>query len=117
MIESIKKNGKGIILMIISSIFACVGQLMWKIAAQSGFLFLVIGFFLYGIGAIVMIVAYKYGKVSVLQPVLSINYVFSILLARFVLNERMTLQKIIGVTIIIFGVLLVAGGDEVDTRV
>ena len=59
-----------------------------------------------------MIVAYKFGKVSVLQPVLSLNYILSIVLAAVVLKEKITLLKCIGVLIIFAGVLLIAGGDE-----
>lgn len=113
MIESLKRNKVGIILMICSSICACLGQLLWKLSADGGFLFLIGGFFLYGIGALTMIVAYKFGKVSVLQPVLSLNFILSIILAATVLDEKITLIKCIGVLTIMVGVLLIAGGDEV----
>lgn len=71
------------------------------------------GFFLYGIGAVTMIIAYKFGKVSILQPILSLNYILSIILGATVLNETITLTKCIGVLGIMLGVLLIAGGDEV----
>jgi drug/metabolite transporter (DMT)-like permease len=110
--ESFKKNKYGILLMIISSICVCVGQLFWKLSINSGVLFLIIGFILYCIGALIMIVAYKFGSLSVLQPVLSLNYVLSIILASTILNEKITLIKVIGVLIIIVGVVLVGGGDD-----
>lgn len=113
MIESLKQNKKGILLMICSSICACLGQLLWKLSADGGFIFLIAGFFLYGIGALTMIIAYKFGKVSILQPVLSLNYILSIILAATVLNEEITLVRCIGVLGIMAGVLLIAGGDEV----
>lgn len=59
-----------------------------------------------------MMVAYRFGSLSVLQPMLSLNYVFSIVLSDFVLKETITLLKCIGVLIIISGVILIAGGDE-----
>lgn len=99
--------------MICSSICACLGQLLWKLSADDGFIFLIAGFFLYGIGALTMIIAYKFGKVSILQPVLSLNYILSIILAATVLNEEITLVRCIGVLGIMAGVLLIAGGDEV----
>ena len=71
-----------------------------------------LGFFFYGIGALVMLVAYRFGKLSVLQPMLSLNYVLSIILASVVLKEQITVIKCIGVFIIISGVVLIAGGDE-----
>lgn len=60
-----------------------------------------------------MIIAYKFGKVSILQPILSLNYILSIILGATVLNETITLTKCIGVLGIMLGVLLIAGGDEV----
>lgn len=112
MIESIQKNKKGILLMIVSSICVCVGQLFWKLSSTNGTVFLLSGFVFYGMGALVMIVAYKYGKLSVLQPMLSLNYVLSMILAALVLNEAITLLKLIGVIMIILGVVMIAGGDE-----
>ncbi len=109
---SFEKNKNGIMLMIISSLFACVGQLFWKISVTEGVSFLAIGFLLYGIGALVMIVAYKHGSLSVLQPMLSLNYVLSILLAVLILKEQITILKIIGVSAIILGVVLIGGGDN-----
>ena len=111
MIESFQKNKKGILLMFLSSIFVCVGQLLWKLSAQYGILVMLAGFCFYGIGAIVMLMAYRFGKLSVLQPMLSLNYVLSILLAAGVLKEKITLLKCIGV-LVIAGVVLIAGGDE-----
>ena len=73
---------------------------------------MLIGFCFYGVGALVMIVAYKYGKLSVLQPMLSLNYVLSIILATIVLKEEIALLKCIGVLVIIVGVIFIAGGDE-----
>jgi drug/metabolite transporter (DMT)-like permease len=108
---SLKKNKYGILLMIISSIFACIGQLFWKLSGDKGILFLTIGFIFYAIGALIMIIAYKFGSLSVLQPVLSLNYVLSLILAQIVLNEIITLVKVVGVLIIIFGVVLIGGGD------
>lgn len=112
MLESFQKNKKGILLMLVSSLCVCVGQLLWKLSATEGIIFMLVGFFLYGVGALVMLVAYRFGKLSVLQPMLSMNYVLSIVLAAVVLKEEITLLKCIGVFIIITGVILIAGGDE-----
>ncbi len=111
MIDSFQKNKKGILLMLVSSVCVCIGQLLWKLSAEEGILVLLAGFAFYGVGAMVMILAYRFGKLSVLQPVLSLNYVLSILLAALVLKEEITLLKCTGVLIIIAGVILIAGGD------
>lgn len=112
MIESLQKNKKGILLMLSSSGCACVGQLLWKISANKGIIFLLLGFCFYAMGALLMIVAYKFGKLSVLQPMLSLNYVLSIILGYLVLNESVTILKCMGVLVIIAGVLMIVGGDE-----
>lgn len=112
MLESFKKNKYGIMLMILSSICVCIGQLLWKLSVKQGIMLLLAGFVLYGVGAVIMIVAYKFGSLSVLQPMLSLNYVISIVLASTVLNEDITLMKIIGVLIIMLGVILIGGGDD-----
>lgn len=111
MLQSIKKNKKGILLMCLSSICVCFGQLLWKLSTQNGVFLLLLGFGLYGIGALIMLIAYRFGSLSVLQPVLSLNYVFSIILSSTILHETINLEKCIGVLIIIAGVLLIAGGD------
>ncbi len=112
MIESIQRNKKGILLMVVSSLCVCIGQLLWKLSAEYGLLVMLAGFVFYGVGALVMLVAYRFGKLSVLQPMLSMNYVISIFLAAFVLKETITLIKCLGVLVIIAGVIMIAGGDE-----
>lgn len=98
--------------MLVSSLCVCVGQLLWKLSAEQGTGMLLLGFCFYGVGALVMITAYKFGKLSVLQPMLSLNYVLSIVLAAIVLKEEITILKCIGVLVIMFGVIMIAGGDE-----
>ena len=112
MIESLKANKKGILLMLLSSICVCIGQLFWKLSGDMGVLVMIAGFAFYGIGALIMLAAYRFGKLSVLQPMLSLNYVLSIILAAIVLKEEITVMKCIGVLFIIAGVVMIAGGDK-----
>jgi undecaprenyl phosphate-alpha-L-ara4N flippase subunit ArnE len=105
-------NKKGILLMLVSSLCVCIGQLLWKLSADMGIIVMLAGFLFYGAGALVMLIAYRFGKLSVLQPMLSLNYVLSIILAAAVLKESITILKCIGVIVIISGVVLIAGGDE-----
>jgi undecaprenyl phosphate-alpha-L-ara4N flippase subunit ArnE len=110
--ESFTKNKIGILLMIASSFFACIGQLFWKLSVDYGLFILLIGFIFYFIGALLMLVAYKFGSLSVLQPILSFNYIISIIMAAVFLKEPLTLAKVAGVIIIMFGVVLIGGGDD-----
>lgn len=110
--ESFIKNRKGILMMLCAAVFACVGQLFWKLSTTNGILYMLIGFVLYGIGALLMLVAYRYGSVSVLQPMLSANYALSAILGILVLQEKISVLKVIGIIIITTGVILIAGGDD-----
>ena len=112
MLKSFQKNKKGIVLMIIAAVFAAFGQLAWKLSAAQGILLAILGLGLYGLGAILMILAYRFGKVSVLQPMLSFSYVLSIVLGYYILRESMNLFKVLGIGSIIIGVILIAGGDS-----
>lgn len=111
MLESFQKNKKGIFLMLVSALCVCIGQLFWKLSAKQGIVILLAGFCFYGIGALVMLLAYRFGKLSVLQPMLSLNYVLGTILAAFVLKEEISVLKCIGVLVIIAGVVMIAGGD------
>lgn len=110
--ESFVRNRKGILLMLCSSICVCVGQLLWKLSTEYGVWWMLFGFGFYGVGALIMLIAYRFGSLSVLQPMLSMNYVLSIILGAVVLKENVTILKVIGVLIIIAGVILIGGGDE-----
>ena len=103
---------KGITLMLLSSLCVCLGQLLWKLSISLGILYLFFGFCLYGIGAVIMLYAYRFGKLSVLQPVLSMNYVLSTLLGVLVLGESFSLKAFIGIAIIIVGVIVLGGSDK-----
>lgn len=112
MLNSIAKNRKGIILMVLSSIFVCFGQLMWKLSVEQGIYLIIFGFILYGVGALFMLVAYRFGSLSVLQPILSLNYVLAIIIGSTILHETITRSRIIGIVIIIIGIIFIAGGDD-----
>lgn len=112
MIESLKKNKKGIAMMLGSASCVCLGQLFWKLQVEGGWGFLVAGFALYIVGALLMVLGYRHGKLSVLQPVLSLSYVLSVVLGFLVLGEQLSWQKCLAILVIMFGVFLVAGGDE-----
>jgi drug/metabolite transporter (DMT)-like permease len=101
----------GILLMLVSSLFVCFGQLFWKLSVSRGTPFLIIGVFLYVIGAFIMLKAYHFGKLSVLQPVLSMNYVLSTMLSIWILGETFNLQMGVGICIIICGVVILGGKE------
>ena len=112
MIESLKQNKIGILLILFASLCLCTGQLFWKISVLGSIWFLGGGFILYGMGTVLMFSAYRFGNMSILQPMLSMNYVFGVILAIQVLNENIGLLQLIGITIITLSVILLGGSDE-----
>ena len=112
MSEPNKENKKGILLMLLSALFACVGQLLWKVYVEFGIYILFIGFLLYGLGALLMTIAYKFGELSVLQPILSLNYVLSLCIGAIYLHETVTIRRIIGALVIMLGVIFIIKGAK-----
>jgi drug/metabolite transporter (DMT)-like permease len=111
LLSSIKKNLKGIIIIIIASLLTSIGQLFWKISNGTDYKWLLIGFACYGIGAVCMVVALRFGSLSVLHPMLSFGYIFAIFLGNFVLKEQITAVQYLAILIIMVGVVFIGGGD------
>lgn len=113
-----KTQNKGIFLMILSALATCTGQLMWKLSSVQGnvMLYILIGFVLYGTGALLMVIAFRFGEVSVLQPMLSIGFVFSLLLAVMVLHESINFTKIFGILLIMAGIFFLSRSGEDKTE-
>lgn len=112
MITSYSKNKKGILLMIMSSVCVSIGQLFWKLSNTCGYLHLILGFFFYIAGSLVMIKAYHYGELHVLQPILSLGYILSLIFGIIILNEEVNILNFIGVALIILGVFFIINGEK-----
>jgi undecaprenyl phosphate-alpha-L-ara4N flippase subunit ArnE len=105
-----KKQSIGITLMLCCAMFMCFGQFVWKY--YGGPISLLAGFVIYGIGAMMMLAAYRFGRLSVLQPINSISYVFAALVGALVFDEAVNGIRIFGIVVIIVGIVLLAGGEE-----
>lgn len=68
---------------------------------------LYIGGFLYLVSALVDIYVLRYLDYSAALPFTAITYIWTLLLAYFVLKERISKKKILGVGMIILGAILV----------
>lgn len=113
-IHSFKQNKVGIILIIITSLMTSLGQLFWKLAQEDNkiIFYMLLGFGFYGVGTILMILAFRYGSFSVLHPFLACGYVFALVWSQIFLNESITMNQIIGIILIIGAVVFIGGGDE-----
>lgn len=104
----------GIPLMLLASTCTCIGQLCWKLAALKGSLsFYILGFLLYGSGAVLMIISFRFGELSILHPMLSMGYILSLVLGAHILKEPVTITKICGVIFILIGMVFlgISGKD------
>ncbi len=105
---------KGILLVILSAFCSSFGQLIWKMIptfdfpAFIGYFF---GLFFYGMGALLLIVAFRFGEMSILHPMLSFGFVFAIIWSSIFLKEDISVQKLIGTALIIAGVIVLAVGN------
>ncbi|ETT50053.1 hypothetical protein C162_12481 [Paenibacillus sp. FSL R7-269] len=111
-IESFHKNKKGIIYILCSAVCTSLGQALWKLFSENQWIFLISGFILYFFGAVLMIVAFRHGSLSVLHPLLSVGYLFALVIGYFLLNEAVSPKELLGIVIILIGVLLIGGGDH-----
>lgn len=110
-----------IAVLIVSTVLSSVGAFLFKRASkelrfEARTLLnveLIVGLGLYGISAILTIIAYKGGELTVLVPLGSLNYLWAAFLAQWFLGERMNSWKWSGIGLIIFGIGLVGLGGVV----
>lgn len=99
---------EGILLMVVSAAFVGSGQLLFKLGSTGDILLLLSGFACNAAGALAMIFAYKFGPLSVLQPMISLSYVLALVLGVLVLREPVDETKITGVFLICAGVVCIS---------
>lgn len=98
--------------MLLASLLVAMGQFFWKFSYGHSPFYLIAGFFVYGFGALLMIIAFRYGKLSVVHPVLSMSYVFGVAISYFGLREILAWHQYTGIAVIMMGVSMIAGGDR-----
>ena len=115
-----KKNMKlAMILILSAATMSSLGQLAWKFGADAtsnsmAIILYIIGFLAAGLGMVILMISFRYGDVSILQPMMSIGFALSIFFGAIFLNEPITLTKIFGTLFIIAGSALLGyeGGRD-----
>ena len=116
-----KKQNMGIVLVIFCTFLTSIGQIYLKTGASTLSFDvlqiltnykLIIGCLFYGLGAIVMIIALKFGELSVIYPLISLSFIWVSLGSIFFLGESFNINKLIGVFSIISGVGMIGIGDK-----
>ena len=68
------------------------------------------GMAVYGVGAVLMVLALRHGELSVLYPLISLSYVWVAVLSVVVFGEIMNVYKIAGICAIMAGVAVLGSG-------
>lgn len=68
---------------------------------------IITGVILYLLGTILFLYLLRSQELSVLYPMTSLSYIFVAIFSAFILKERINAYKLIGISLIIFGVVLV----------
>jgi len=65
-----------------------------------------LGLGLYGVSTIVFIFALKFGELTIVYPLTSLTYVWITIISKKFLNERISVQRWLGIGLIITGIAL-----------
>ncbi len=71
-----------------------------------------IGLCLYGVGAVMLVAALKYGELSILYPIIALGFVWVNLLSLRFLGESIGLIQWAGIVFIMFGVSFIGFGSR-----
>jgi len=73
---------------------------------------LMVGYSLYGVSTVLLILALRDGELSILYPVISLTYVWVTLLSLLFFKERVNAWKLVGVAVIVAGVAMLGKGNK-----
>lgn len=75
---------------------------------------LALGVFFFCFSSIFFVLGLREGELSVLYPMVSVGYVWTLLWSRLFFGERLTATKFAGLALILIGVLMVGLGTDRD---
>src|SRR5215469_14315341 len=73
---------------------------------------LIVGYSIYGVNTLLMVLALKDGEMSMLYPIIALTYVWTTLLSYTVLGEPSNAYKNIGIVTIVIGVAIMGRGGR-----
>jgi len=102
-------NLAALYLALMGSIFGALSMLFLKISILrkkliKNLIFIAI---IFGTGLIFGVLALRFGNLSIVYPITSLVYVWTVLLSKYVIKERVNTKEILGVILIIFGIILI----------
>lgn len=102
------------LLCIVCTLFGAFGGYYFKKSASESesiikILFnfnLYIGGFCYCTGAVLNIIILKHLPYTIVMPITAITYIWTIIISYFLLKEKITIKKMLGISLIILGALI-----------
>ena len=70
------------------------------------------GYVLYGLSTALLVIALKYGQLSILYPVIALTYVWVTILSVMIYQEVLNPFKLIGLTTVVLGVAVLGRGTK-----
>ena len=103
--------------MVLCTVFTSAAQVLYKIGASMlpeifTNLHLIAGLALYGIGALLLVTAFRFGEVTLLYPIIATSYIWVSILSFFLFSENIGIFRWVGISLIIFGIILISSGSR-----
>jgi drug/metabolite transporter (DMT)-like permease len=105
-----------ILIIIVMTMMGAVASLFFKKASGGDGIVkiitnpnLYIGGFIYVLAALLNIYVLRYMAYSVVLPMTSLTYIWTMIISYFILKEKITAKKMAGVACIVLGAILIAG--------
>lgn len=110
-----------ILLIVLATFLTTSANILYKIGANKLALdfnklitnwFIPVGFILYCVAGVILIISLKHGDVSVLYPILATSYIWVTLLSKFIFNDTFNTLKTIGIVTVLVGVVMLSIGGN-----
>ncbi|MCE5311191.1 MAG: EamA family transporter [Acidobacteriales bacterium] len=109
------------LLMLVASLFGSFGaaclksgaeRLQFNLVALIKNYYLAAGVGLYVLSSYFFVLGLRHGELSVLYPMVSLGYIWTLFLSRIFFGETFTKTKILGLAFVLFGIILLGAGNR-----
>ena len=119
LLDQVSQRTRSLLLVFLCTLFGAAAQILMKIGtkglpAGGTFVDTIIGIFtnpylfagysLYGLSAVLLILALRHGELSILYPVIALTYVWVAILSVVIFHEDMPPLRILGIATVVVGV-------------
>lgn len=119
-----KTQPLAIALILMSTFLNAAAQILYKLGANklafdayslATNYYVIAGLMTYAVSAAIMIVALRYGELSLLYPIIATGYIWVTIATIYFLGESFNIYKLIGILAIIAGISLIGFGSKDKT--